>query len=127
MARLVQADVDDVLAEPERVALESAARWRQTVVLKGGRTLVASQDGGLVVAEAPPALATAGSGDVLSGSIGALLAQGLAASDAAALGVYVGSRAADRLTQRVGTLGMVAGDLPLAIGEELRVLEELGA
>ncbi len=86
MARLVQADVDEVLAEPERVALESAARWRQTVVLKGGRTLVASQDGGLVAVEAPPALATAGSGDVLSGSIGALLAQGLAASDAAALG-----------------------------------------
>ena len=96
-------------------------------MLKGGRTLVASQDGGLVAVEAPPALATAGSGDVLSGSIGALLAQGLAASDAAALGVYVGSRAADRLTQRVGTLGVVAGDLPLAIGEELRALEELGA
>lgn len=127
MARLVQADIEEVLADPERIALESAARWRQTVVLKGGRTLVASQDGGLVAAEAPAALATAGSGDVLSGSIGALLAQGLSASDAAALGVFIGCRAADRLTQRVGTLGVVAGDLPLAIAEELRALEELAA
>jgi ADP-dependent NAD(P)H-hydrate dehydratase / NAD(P)H-hydrate epimerase len=126
MARLFQADVEEVLADPERVALESAARWRQTVVLKGGRTLVASPDGRLVAAEAPPALATAGSGDVLSGSIGALLAQGLSVWDAAALGVFIGSLAADRLTQRVGTLGVVAGDLPLAIAEELRALEELG-
>jgi ADP-dependent NAD(P)H-hydrate dehydratase / NAD(P)H-hydrate epimerase len=126
MARLVDVDVEEVVENPERIALESAARWRQTVVLKGGRTFVANPDGSLVAAEAPPALATAGSGDVLSGSIGALLAQGLTASDAAALGVFVGARAADRLARRLGTLGVVAGDLPLAIAEELQVLEELG-
>jgi NAD(P)H-hydrate epimerase len=126
MARLVQADIAEILADPERVVVEAVARWRQTVVLKGGRTLVASHDGALLVADAPPALATAGSGDVLSGSIGALLAQGLTAPDAAALAVFVGSRAAKRLTNRLGTLGVVASDLPPAIAEELRALEELG-
>lgn len=126
MARLAHIDIEEVLADPERVAVESATRWRQTVVLKGGRTLIASQNGEIVAAEASPALATAGSGDVLSGSIGALLAQGLAAPDAAALAVFVGSRAADQLAARLGVLGVVAGDLPVAIAEQLRVLEELG-
>jgi NAD(P)H-hydrate repair Nnr-like enzyme with NAD(P)H-hydrate dehydratase domain len=72
-------------------------------------------------------LATAGSGDVLSGAIGSLLAQGLPPVDAAALAVYVGNKAAERLAQRLGTLGVVASDLPPAIAEEMRVLENLGA
>jgi NAD(P)H-hydrate epimerase len=126
MARLLDVAVEEVLTDPERLATESATRWRQTVVLKGGRTIIASSNGDVVAVDAPPALATAGSGDVLSGSIGALLAQGMSASDAAALAVFVGSRAADRLTRRFGTLGVVAGDLPAAIAEELRALEELG-
>jgi NAD(P)H-hydrate epimerase len=126
MARLLKVEVEEVLANPERVAVESAGNWRQTVVLKGGRTIVAGSDGRVVAVDAPTALATAGSGDVLSGSIGALLAQGMSASDAAALAVFIGSRAADRLTRRFGTLGVVAGDLSAAIAEELWVLEGLG-
>lgn len=127
MARLLNTEVDEVLADPSRVATEAAARWNQTVVLKGGQTLVASADGSVVAADGHPSLATAGSGDVLSGSIGALLAQGLSAPDAAALAAFVGCRAAERLAGRLGTLGVVAGDLPLAIAEELRALEEMGA
>ena len=96
-------------------------------MLKGGRTVVASADGTIVAADAPPSLATAGSGDVLSGSIGALLAQGLSGPDAAALAVFLGCRAAERVSERYGTLGVVAGDLPDAIAAELRALEEMGA
>ena len=117
MARLLKVEIEEVLANPERVAVESAGHWRQTVVLKGGRTIVASSEGRVVAVDAPPALATAGSGDVLSGSIGALLAQGMSTSDAAALAVYIGSRAADRLARRFGTLGVIASDLPAAIAE----------
>jgi len=126
MSRLVQVDVDEIVAEPDRIARESATRWGQTVVLKGGRTVVASADGAVVAADAPPSLATAGSGDVLSGSIGALLAQGLSGPDAAALAVFVGCRAAQRASEKYGTLGVVAGDLSLAIATELSVLEEMG-
>lgn len=127
MARLVGSDVDEILANPVRVAREAATRWNQTLVLKGGQTLVASPEGTVVAADASPALASAGSGDVLSGSIGALLAQGLSGPDAAALAVFVGCRAAERMSQRYGTLGLVAGDLPLAVAEELLALEQMGA
>src|SRR5829696_986809 len=67
MARLLDVEVEEVLSHPEQLAVESAAQWRQTVVLKGGRTVVAAPDGSVVAVDAPPALATAGSGDVLSG------------------------------------------------------------
>jgi NAD(P)H-hydrate epimerase len=127
MSRLVGVDVDEIAARPEAVAREAATRWQQTVVLKGGRTVVASADGDIHAVDAPPSLATAGSGDVLSGSIGGLLAQGLSGPHAAALAVFVGCRAADRVSAQYGTLGVVAGDLPQAVAAELRALEELGA
>jgi NAD(P)H-hydrate epimerase len=126
MARLVDSEVETILADPVAVARDAARRWAQTVVLKGGRTVVASADGALVVSEAPPALATAGSGDVLSGSIGAFLAQGLRAPDAAALALFAGERAARQLMTRFGTLGVVASDLPAAIAEELATIENRG-
>jgi len=127
MARLVGGEVAEVLADPARVARDAAMQWDQTVVLKGSPTLVASPDGAVMSVETPPSLATAGSGDVLSGSIGAFLAQGLSARDAAGLAVFVGSLAANRVARRFGTLGVVASDLPPAIAEELRALEEMGA
>jgi NAD(P)H-hydrate epimerase len=127
MSRLVGVDVDEIVTDPESVAREAAIRWRQTVVLKGGRTVVASADGTIRALDAPPSLATAGSGDVLCGSIGAMLAQGLNGPDAAALAVFAGSRAAERVAAQYGTLGVVAGDLPQAIAAELHALEELGA
>jgi NAD(P)H-hydrate epimerase len=127
MARLVDVGVDEIVANPAQIAREAATHWGQTVVLKGGQTVVASADGTIMAADAPPSLATAGSGDVLCGSIGGLLAQGLTGPDAAALAVYVGCRAAERVSAQYGTLGVVAGDLPQAIAVELRALEEIGA
>jgi ADP-dependent NAD(P)H-hydrate dehydratase / NAD(P)H-hydrate epimerase len=126
MARLTGAEVADILAGPVQFARRAANEWNQTVVLKGGETLVASPDEAVLGIETPPSLATAGSGDVLSGSIGALLAQGLEPRDAAALAVYVGNRAAQRASARYGTLGLVASDLPPAVAEELCLLEETG-
>lgn len=127
MARLADVKIDEVVANPALIAREAAIRWGQTVVLKGDRTVVASADGITVAAEAPTSLATAGSGDVLCGSIGGLLAQGLSGPDAAALAVFVGCRAAERVSEHYGTLGVVAGDLPQAIAAELRALEQIGA
>lgn len=126
MARLIGSSVEEVLNDPEGVALDSARRWRQTVLLKGAMTLVADPGGAVRGVATPPALATAGSGDVLSGAIGALLAQGLAPYDAAALAAYVGGRAGARAAGRFGTLGVVAGDLPVAFAEEMAALEGLG-
>ena len=119
MARLAESDVAAVQSARVDVALARAAEWRGTVVLKGANTVVASRDGRARVSEVAHAgLATAGTGDVLSGAIGGLLAQGLPPFDAASLAVYLHGDAGVRAGATMGTAGMRAGDvlaqLPLA-------------
>jgi NAD(P)H-hydrate epimerase len=93
------------------------------VLLKGALTAVAAPGGGapdvLLAAAGVPALATAGSGDVLSGIIGAFCARGLDAHQAAALGAHVHGRAAARGPVE----GLVAGDLPGLVADELSAAE----
>jgi NAD(P)H-hydrate epimerase len=127
MSRLTGKEVDEILSDSVKAARDAAEKWGQTVVLKGSTTVIATAEGVVTTVEMPLSLATAGSGDVLCGSIGAFLAQGLSGPDAAALAAFAGSRAAYRLAERVGTLGLVASDLPLAIAEELAILERVGA
>ena len=127
MSRLTGAEAEEITTDPVSAARDAAVKWGQTVVLKGTTTVIATAEGAVTTVEMPVSLATAGSGDVLCGSIGAFLAQGLSGPDAAALAAFVGSRAAARLAQRIGTLGMVASDMPLAIAEELGSLERMGA
>ncbi|HEX7841581.1 MAG TPA: NAD(P)H-hydrate dehydratase, partial [Kofleriaceae bacterium] len=67
-----------------------------------------------------PALATGGSGDVLAGTIGALLAQGLSPVDAARAGVFVHGAAGDALAEVHGDRGVVSSDLPEAIASAIR-------
>jgi NAD(P)H-hydrate repair Nnr-like enzyme with NAD(P)H-hydrate dehydratase domain len=119
MAKLLDAHVDDVNSSPQAAALEAARRFRQTVVLKGTPTYVT--DGTLVnvAADAPLSLLTAGSGDVLAGAIGGLLAQGVEPVDAANLAVMLGSTAARSLEAEFGELGVVASDLPKQAAREL--------
>jgi NAD(P)H-hydrate epimerase len=76
------------------------------------------------VERAVPALATAGTGDVLAGSIGAFLAQGLEPIDAASLALYAGAEAAKHLTNDFSSLGVLASDLPHAIASVLAGLEK---
>ncbi len=106
-------DLSEDDAARAQAALAAAAAWGQVVVLKGARTVIADPDGRL--ASAPfenPALATGGTGDVLSGTIGAMLAQGLGTFDAAVLGVYLHGLAGDAVRERMGDAGLLASDLP---------------
>ncbi|MEA2523451.1 MAG: ADP-dependent NAD(P)H-hydrate dehydratase / NAD(P)H-hydrate epimerase [Thermomicrobiales bacterium] len=123
MARLLDCDASEVIAEPIKVAKEAASRWRQVVVLKYGHSVATDGSVALVADDAPVSLATGGSGDVFAGTIGAFLAQGLAPIDAAGLALFVGPRAARVVERRTGTLGLVASDLPLAIAGVLGELE----
>jgi len=103
---------------PDRLgaARALAARSGAVVLLKGSTTVVAGPDGRvLLAASGSSRLATAGTGDVLSGVIGAFLAQGLDPLLAAALGAHVHGRAA----ARGRPVGLVAGDLPDLISEVL--------
>jgi hydroxyethylthiazole kinase-like uncharacterized protein yjeF len=106
-----------------RAAGSAAQAWQQVVVLKGARTVVAAPDGSVSMAPFEnPALATGGTGDVLAGSIGALLAQGVPAFDAARLGVYLHGLAGESVRERIGDAGLLASDLPDAIAMARRRL-----
>jgi NAD(P)H-hydrate epimerase len=122
LARLMDTESAAVQAERLRHAREAAASAGAIVVLKGDDTLVARPDG--VVAVSPggsPALATAGTGDVLSGVIGTQLAKGLDAFDAACAGVALHAEAGRRAAGPHGPDGVIASDviaaLPRALGD----------
>jgi ADP-dependent NAD(P)H-hydrate dehydratase / NAD(P)H-hydrate epimerase len=115
-ARLTGRGVKDEDADRARQAAGFAATSGQVVVLKGARTVVAAPDGRLAVAPFEnPGMATAGTGDVLAGIIGALLAQRLPPFDAACLGVYLHGAAGESIRQRLGEAGMLASDLLIEI------------
>ena len=112
MGALTGLSTDGVQGQRLTLARDRAAQWNCHVVLKGANTVVATPDNRARVSEvAQPALATAGTGDVLSGAIGALIAQGLNPFDAATLGVYIHADAGNRAARAQGTIGVTAGDV----------------
>jgi NAD(P)H-hydrate epimerase len=124
MARLLGKETAEVIADPVATVEEAASKWKQTVVLKYGYTAASNGDRTIVAEDAPVSLATAGSGDVFAGMIGAFSAQGLKPIDAAGLALHIGPRAARRGEQRYGAFGLIATDLPDAIALELATLTD---
>jgi NAD(P)H-hydrate epimerase len=121
LARLLGADSTAVEARRLHCAREAAATANAIVVLKGDDTLVAAPDGRVAVSPGgAPALATAGTGDVLSGVIGALLAKGMDPFEAASAGVFVHLSAGRIAANEIGPEGVIARDviewLPAALG-----------
>jgi len=118
LARLLGRDAKDVAAHRLAAVREAAERFRCVVLLKGADTLVAAPGRGVLVsALGLPSLATAGTGDVLTGIIGAFLAKGMDAQLAAAAGAAAQQRASVEAQQRAG---LVAGDLIEALPRVLR-------
>ena len=111
-SRLTGTPIADVLADPLGSARTLAGQTGAVVVLKGAPTVVASPCGALHVNPSGNAgMATGGAGDVLTGLIASLLAQGLPAEDAACLGVYTHGLAGDLAAESKGQAGMIAGDI----------------
>jgi NAD(P)H-hydrate epimerase len=112
MARLLGIDTARVQEDRLGVARALARRERVVVVLKGAHTIVAGPDGRAAISPTGnPGMASGGTGDVLSGVVGALLAQGLAPFDAAALAVFAHGAAGDAVAARQGEIGLAARDL----------------
>jgi NAD(P)H-hydrate epimerase len=112
LARLLGSSSEAVEGDRLRTARESARRFASTLVLKGASTVCASPDGTAIVnTTGNPGMATIGTGDVLSGVIGGLTAQGMAPCEAAAAGVYLHGRAGDLAAQRYGQRSLLASDL----------------
>jgi hydroxyethylthiazole kinase-like uncharacterized protein yjeF len=127
MARLTGKTIEAIGADRVGAARKAAKEWGAVVVLKGARTVVAHPDGR--ISEDPhevPALATGGTGDVLSGIIAGLIAQGSDPYAAAVTGVYIHAAAGRRLAQKLGDSGLLASDLLLEIPLVMNVLRQGG-
>jgi ADP-dependent NAD(P)H-hydrate dehydratase / NAD(P)H-hydrate epimerase len=124
LGRLLELDSRGIERERLRHVRTAAQQANAVVVLKGDDTLVAHPDGRVAVSQGgSPALATAGTGDVLTGVLAALLAQGLDAFEAACAGVWLHAAAGRHAAGRQGSVeGVIATDvieaLPAARGEE---------
>ena len=123
MSRLAGVDAREL--EPTRIeaAREWAARWNVVVVLKGAPTVTAAPDGRATVnPTGNSGMATAGMGDVLSGAIAALIAQGLEPYDAARIAVWVHGTAGDRAAAEIGARGICASDVLERLPRALNLL-----
>ncbi len=115
-ARLLAVTSAEVQRDRLAAARAIAGRFGAVVVLKGSGSVIAAPDGATVInTSGNPGLASAGTGDVLAGICGSLLAQGWPAREAALGAVWIHGAAADRLVLAgVGPIGMCAGELPAA-------------
>jgi len=112
MSRLLKTGVETIQADRVGAAVSLAKKTGATVVLKGAATVVAAPGGETYINHTGNAgLASAGTGDVLSGVIGGLLAQGCSTLHAAVAAVYIHGLAADELKRECGEAGMVATDI----------------
>jgi len=124
-ARLTGQSSDEVKQEPWAQAARWAARWRAVVLLKGSPTFIAAPDGAVHVnPSGDDALARGGSGDVLTGLIGGLLAQGLAPLEAALLGAYVHGLAGTRAAAEGSSRAVLVREIAAAIGPVLLAMEQ---
>lgn len=124
MARLTQHATADIQADRPKAASDFARAYGVVVVLKGKGTVVAAPDGRLSVnTSGNEGLASGGTGDVLAGLLGGLLAQGMDAFDAARLGVFVHGLAGDCAAAAKSARGLIAGDVVEAIPAAWRMIE----
>ena len=120
-ARLIKSTPAEVNADREKLAAEFAVKYGVTMVLKGAGTVIASPQGRVLVNHTGNSgMATGGSGDVLAGIAGTLLAQGAKPFDAAAAAVYLHGLAGDIAAEKLGKISMLPSDMIECIPEALR-------
>jgi NAD(P)H-hydrate epimerase len=126
MAALTGLSVSEIQANRLKTASKFAQKWGQVVVLKGAFTVVAAPDGRMgVIPVATSALAKAGSGDVLTGIIAGLLAQGMEKFEAAVCGAWIHARCGELAEEWTGTAASVlASDLIECIPEVLQMIQQ---
>lgn len=126
LARLLSLSNEEVSARRMAITEETAARYGVFLVLKGVPTVVSDGETTWVNTTGNPGMATAGSGDVLTGLIASLLVQGLPPLPAACLGVYLHGLAGDRGALKLGENALMAGDLIDFLPEAIQIFQERG-
>ena len=125
MSTLTGLAISDIQADRTETAPEWAARWGKVVALKGAYTVIAAPDGTCRVSPfANPGLASGGTGDVLTGIIAGLMAQGLSPEEAACCGVYLHGAAGAAVHDELGDTGTLAGDLLSALPRTIKTVRE---
>jgi NAD(P)H-hydrate epimerase len=126
MARLLDTTIEGIEKDQVGTARRATAHFRAVVVLKSARTLVADPEGNVYInPTGNSGMATAGSGDVLTGIIAGLMAQGASPVEAAVAGVYVHGMAGDLGAEVKGKMGLIAGDILESVPEALKRLSEI--
>ena len=112
LSRLIDQPIDEIAGEPIEAARQTADKTGKIVLLKGAPTVIADPGGRVWVnPTGNESMATAGMGDVLTGTIAGFAAQGLALFDAARLGAYIHGRAGELASELKGIPGVIAGDV----------------
>jgi ADP-dependent NAD(P)H-hydrate dehydratase / NAD(P)H-hydrate epimerase len=126
MARLTGKTIAEIQKDRINIALQFAQEYNLVCILKGAPSVIAAPSGqAWINPTGNEGMATAGSGDVLTGIIGGFLAQGMLDIDAAVLGCYVHGLAGDLARDEFGSRGMIAGDILAMLPEALMQLEGL--
>jgi len=125
MARLCKVEIRDIEGDPIGYTTKISTDYNVYTVLKGARTIIASPEGAIFINKTGnPGMATAGTGDVLSGIITGLLSQGLPPLEAAKLGVYLHGLAGDIGAEELGEYSLIASDLIEYLPEAIRSVVE---
>lgn len=126
LSRMTGWSIEDILNCPVETATQTADKYGCIVLLKGAASIVAEPKGRVYInTSGNSGMAKGGSGDVLTGMIASLLAQGYPPYDAAVLGCFTHGRAGDRAAKKLGETGMIAGDIIDAIPEVFKHLYSL--
>lgn len=128
LSRLIDQPIADIEKAIVDIARQTAADLGVVLVLKGAPTIVAEPSGSVYINSTGNAgMATAGCGDVLTGMIAGLLAQGLKGIDAARAGVYLHGLAGDIGAREKGQWGLIAGDIAEAVPEAILTVSHTGS
>ncbi len=124
MSRLSEISTAELAADRLEISKKMAKKWGVTIVLKGAGSIIAAPDGQVAInSTGNGGMATAGSGDVLTGIIATFLSQGLRARQAAQAGVYIHGYAGDRATAAIGQRSLVATDIMNHLSQTFQQIE----
>ena len=116
-------DIKKIIDEPNKYAKLASDKYEVVVVLKGHNTIVLDNEKKYINETGNPGMATAGSGDVLSGIITSLIAQGFTIFDAAKYGVYLHGLAGDLAKEKYGEYSLIASDIVEFIPQAIKMME----
>jgi NAD(P)H-hydrate epimerase len=126
LSRLIGRSINQICKEPIETVREFSRQWNSVLILKGAPTLIGEPSGRIFInPTGNSGLATAGSGDVLTGMITGFLAQGISVLDAALCGVYCHGLAGDVAADLYGERSLMANDLLDVLPEVLQDLEDI--